>query len=226
MSESKYITGQKVIIDILDIKPFQLLNEHIKNGLQPYDELGHPLSPRDVVETVHGVQDLKEHIADMEEDLADDLKYELDKATQKAEAVGDIDWQDFQLSKDKQEAEGVLKELLKAIFLRDDIDKVDKSAHQAKAMAAEPLPSDWAPKERPSNEHERECIKVAKQFWDIDPTIHPSFIAVTPEMIAVSKKKNGEFYAKKTIMNWIRPEWPESYTGSPREPENWPISLY
>ena len=81
------------------------------------------------------------------------------------------------------------------------------------------------PKERPSNEHERQCVRIAKLFWEINDTLHPGLLVDTVEMIPYTKKKNGVMYLKDTIIKWIRPHWRKPYIGRPIHPKVWPISL-
>jgi len=54
---SKFISG-KDLLTRLDILPFELFN-HVKNGLQPFDKYGKPISPPDIQSTIKQIEVLK-----------------------------------------------------------------------------------------------------------------------------------------------------------------------
>ena len=211
MSKSKYITGQKAI-EQLDIEPIEFFNDHIKNGLQPLNQIEQALSPSDILETIHDYQNLLERGATLTGDdtEAEDIKERIEKATKSIGAIVEVDWEDFDLPGYEPDAEVILTELLNALYIRSEI----KGLRKAKAIAAKPLTF----KERPSNEHERQCIKIALRFWKKDPDLHPREIARSNEIkeVAITKEEHIP-YSERGICEWITPHWENHYFGVPKK---------
>ena len=60
------------MLERLKIKDFELFNDYVRKGLQPYNELGKPLSPADVMEKILDIVSLKgqlDHTTDISHDL-------------------------------------------------------------------------------------------------------------------------------------------------------------
>ena len=197
MSKPKRISGQK-IIEQKDIEPIDFFDDYIKTGLQPHNQAGHPISPADVLETIHDTRNLIDKAARMSDEDADSEKT-IEKINKAGEVIGpirNVDWEDFELPNYEPEAKAILDELLNAIYLRAEI----KGLRPAKAKAAEPI----GPGERHEKKVRRECIRIAKQkYWKKDPTFHKAVIARSKEIKAVAIMKNGKPYKEDTIKEWL-----------------------
>lgn len=220
MSKSKFISG-KEIVDEEGIQGFEFVNDFVKKGLKPHGKKGQLLSPEDVIRKTSNIEYtesllLRRTDDDPEETLIIQSENESAKAM-----ISDVEgkgWDEYDLPDNEEDALPIVDELCNALYLRKEI------KGQPKLIPADSEDIYQKPI-RPSSKHAEQCIKIAKQFWGIDQTIHPKYIAETDEIAAVAVKKNGEGYYKKTVMDWIRPHWPEKYPGTPRKPKNWPFPL-
>ena len=211
MSKPKYISGQK-IIEQKDTEPIDFFNDYIKTGLQPHNQVGHPLSPADVLETIHDTYNLLGKATRMSDEDAESEEI-IDKINKAGEVIGpirNVDWEDFELPNYEPDAQPILDELLNAIYLRAEI----KGLRPAKAMTAKPV----GPKKRHSTLVREECIRIARRIWKKDPSIHKAEIARSKEIKAIAiTKEDGKPYSEKVIRSWLRNDWPEPYLGQPKK---------
>ena len=59
----------------------------------------------------------------------------------------------------------------------------------------------------------QKCRKIAEQIWEVEPTLTIKSMIEREELIEPSKKKNGKFYADKTIREWINDLCPNRKPG-------------
>lgn len=71
---SKYQTGKEIVQE-LDIKGFELF-KHVKAGLQPYNQFGHPLSPPDISPKLQELKTVKKRLDNLKNDIARAPKFE------------------------------------------------------------------------------------------------------------------------------------------------------
>ena len=212
MSKPKHITGQD-IIDQKDIVPLDFFNNYIKTGLQPHNQAGTPLSPADILETVHDTRNLINKAARMSDEGADseEIIEKINKASETIGPIRNVEWEDFDLAAyHAPDAQAILDELLSALYLQAEI----KGLRGAKAMAAEPV----GPKERHSTIVKNECIRIAQRFWKKDPDLHPREIARSNEIkeVAITKEEHIP-YSERRICEWITPHWGNHYFGVPKK---------
>jgi hypothetical protein len=66
---------------------------------------------------------------------------------------------------------------------------------------------------RPNQLAKRKCGNIAEKIWEKDPQITIAEMINHPDLIPHTKKKDGKFYAEKTVRNWIKELCPDRSPG-------------
>jgi len=134
---SKWVSGQQLLTDF-GINELEFFTDYLQKGLQPYNDLGRPISPSYIVDKITNIARLKEQYDEKRYSVADAGVYELKKfdATvghdllaqienydKWAVSVRDLDWNEFELPEMEAEARAVLVELVGSVYHIEDINK-------------------------------------------------------------------------------------------------------
>ncbi len=212
--KSKWKTG-KEIIDEEGIKDIELFDDYVRKGLQPYNDLGKPISPLYVVEKITNISWLIEQYhekryseAELGNDelkkfdatIGHDLISQIENYENWVHSVKDLDWNRFELPETEAEAKAVLTELVGSLYHIDDIKKffgVPEFEIDKKEIIPE-LPK--AKAIRPSTKDKLEVQRVFKELLEK----HPEFDTIKefrnlPEIM----EAGGKHYTKDKRHKWI-----------------------
>ena len=225
---SKWISGEE-LLDRLKIKDFELFQDYVKKGLQPYNELGKPLSPSDLMEKVTDIRSLKKEIGrirELHDELADDigrneagisyetaikpLKEEIVRSEKRLASVRDLDWNEIEPCESEKEAKQIFAEVNKCLFKVEDVEELEKQFGLKGKIGKPHKPVSTPRKLRPVQKHKIECRKVAKRLWEEDPTITIASMIVGDELNKVCEPK---VYSEETLRNWIKDLCPDRSPG-------------
>ena len=191
---SKWISGNE-LIEKKGLKDFEFFNNCVAKGLQPHNDLGKPIPP----------SELFNHAKSVGERVGVDLEIEqIDE--------GKTDWEGISLPKHDFNARTILSRLCHANYKRQEAEKfglkpgskpasVDNT-HGQNHPVKEAVQK--ASKELPRDRHRRQTRSVAKKLWDKHPTMSVPEMIAHPDVLEAGKKTNGQYYADKTIKEWIK----------------------
>lgn len=135
---------------------------------------------------------------------AEDLEKELDRTRS-------CSWKEYQSPEDEKARRRFIDELLNSFYRKADFFEFPELIA---LIREEPSPLLTVKhKLRPSQKHREECRKIAKGFWDEEPSITISEIIQREEMVKASKKSNDQLYLEKTVRNWIKDLCPNRARG-------------
>lgn len=223
---SKWISG-KELLERSKIKDFELFNDYVRKGLQPYDDLGQPVSPLDVMKQILDVNALRDELAEHERfthqildeseaqlradrtiALGDEIDY-AEKAFTDSEGVS---WTECELPSKSHLAKAVLARLSECIFRRGDVNEFqdefipkiasDEKAHSKKTPAPKKL--------RPNQRHKISCRAEAEKLWKEDPSITIADMIHRDEL---NKVCEGRLYTEKVMRKWINDLCPDRSRG-------------
>jgi len=133
---SKWVSGHQLLKDF-GIIGIELFQEYVKKiGLQPYNDLGQPISPQSIVEEITNIPWLTERYHQQrqsEEDLGGeelqkfdasrghDLSTQISHYEEWIEASKNIDWMEFNLPETEAEAKSVIAILVNSLYQIEDI---------------------------------------------------------------------------------------------------------
>ena len=221
---SKWISG-KELLERLKIKDFELFNDYVRKGLQPYDDLGRPISPLDVMERILNIKQLKEELsyhinishdlmdADMEELRANriiPLEKEIEECEKRLLAVKGSTWNEFKHPETEREARRIIAELVNALFRIEDVEKFEKQYGLEAKIDKPHKPVSPPRKLRPVQKHKIECRKVAERLWQKNPSKTIADLIMDDDINQIFE---GKTYAENTIRNWIKDLCPDRSPG-------------
>ena len=222
---SKWISGQQLLYDF-GIEAFELFYDHVQKGLQPYNDLGKPISPSSLVEKIVNIALLKEQYHEKRHSEAEfgdndlkkfdatigyDLIAQIEHYKKWAHSVRDLDWNNFELPENEEEARAVITELVYSLYHKDDIKKflgVKEVEIEQKEIIPE-LPK--AKALRPDQKAKLEVQRVAKELYSKYPEFHHEIDSYGK----IFKRKEiqdagAKDYQLGTVQKWISkvaPEW-------------------
>jgi len=194
---SKYKTGEE-IKDEEGIKDIELFNDYIRKGVQPYNKVGRPISPSDILETVPKSKKsrVKRYGSESNEDSIE-YKIEQIERTFKPILRGERDldnWTEFELPDDDSEITSLFHKLRECLYLKDDIKKFSGSPNleNAKKEPAKAL--------RPSRKDMLEVQRVAKELFKK----HPEFDTIKEfRNLSEIMEAGGRHYSESSRHKWI-----------------------
>ena len=231
---SKWISGEE-LLERWHIRDFELFNDYVRKGLQPYNQFGQSISPSDLMEKVTDIDLLKKEmvrIREIHEEMAEHIgrneagiSYEkaigpLEKHIEQSEkmlsSVRGLDWNEIEHPASVKEAKQIITELVNSLFKMEDVEEFQKQ-FGIKGKADEvPKPISTPRKLRPNQRHKTECRKVAERLWQEDPAITIADMALKDE---INKLFGGRTYTEDTMRNWIKDLCPDRSAGRrPKKP--------
>lgn len=226
MAMSKWISG-KELLEQRNLKDIELFQDYVAQGLQPYDDLGQPVSPSDVLEQIFDVKTLEEELAEHERasrrpvgedealfrvDRTFVLGTEREHAKNALKAAEGVSWTAFELPSNPQQAKALLDRLSECLFRRDDVRQVEKELSPlAAAKAEKPSKKSATPRKlRPNQRHKISCRAEAKKLWKEDPSITIADMIRRDELNTVCE---GRVYTDKAMREWIKDLCPDRSGG-------------
>ncbi len=200
---SKWKTGEE-IKDEEGIKDIELFNDYIRKGVQPYNKVGRPISPSDILETVPKSKKsrVKRYGSESNEDS---IEYKIEHIERTFNSIlkvkKDLDnWTEFKLPDGDSETTSLFHKLRDCLYLKDDIKKFGGSPNleNAKKEPAKAI--------RPSRKDMLEVQRVAKELFKK----HPEFDTIKefrnlPEIM----EAGGKHYSESSRHKWISKVAPE-----------------
>ena len=225
---SKWISGEE-LLERWHIRDFELFQDCVRKGLQPYDELGQTISPSHLMEKITDIDILKKEkvrIREIHDEWAQELgwnevgpSYEkeigplekhIEQSEKRLSSVKDVDWNDIEDPESEMEAKQIITELVNSLFKMEDVEEFQKQ-FGIKGKADEvPKPISTPRKLRPNQRHKTECRKVAERLWQEDPAITIADMALKNE---INELFGGRTYSEDTIRNWIKDLCPDRSPG-------------
>lgn len=222
---SKWISGQQLLNDF-GIEAFELFEDYIRKGLQPYNDLGKPISPLSLFEKIVNIPWLKEQYQEkryseaefgdndlrkFDATIGHDLLTQIEYYENWAHSVSDLDWNKFKLPETEAEAKAVLNELVISLYHIDDI-KIFFGVKEVEIFKKEIIPElPKAKKLRPDQKAKLEVQRVAKELYSKYPEFHHEIDSYGK----IFKRKEiqdagAKDYQLGTVQKWISkvaPEW-------------------
>ena len=222
---SKWISG-KELIEQDNLKDIELFQDYVAKGVQPYNDLGQPVSPSDILTKILDVKALKDEWDDherashrpVEEDEAHfraertfSLQREIENAEHGLKAAKGVSWTDYELPGDPQQAKAILVRLSKCIFRRDDLPNLERYTTKIAAKAKGRHAKVQTPRKlRPNQRHKIACRAEAEKLWKQDPSIT---IADMIQRDELNEACEGKIYTEKTMREWIKDLCPDRTAG-------------
>ena len=222
---SKWTSGQQLLYDF-GIEAFELFYDHVQKGLQPYNDLGKPISPSSLVEKIVNIALLKEQYHEKRHSEAEfgdndlkkfdatighDLIAQIEHYENWAHSVRDLDWNKFELPEIEAEARAVLTELVNSLYHEDDIKKIF-GVPEFEIEQKEIIPELPKAKKLTTDQKSKLGVqRVAKELYDKYPEFHPeidSYVKMFQRKDIKDACERG--YELGTVQKWISeiaPEW-------------------
>ena len=220
---SKYITGQEIIRD-LGLQDFEYYNEYVRAGLTPLNNQGQPYSPLDVMAQLFNLTGQREALFQLNDstyDLDDEsvgalranriipLEQAIGQLEARLAALEEVDWADFALPANQNEAQYILGVIRNSFFDRTEVVKLIGG----EAYSQQPKNLDHpkrSRKLRPDQRHRLAVREAAKKIWKEHPEIT---IADMIERDELNEVCEGKVYTKETMRNWIKDLAPDRSPG-------------
>ena len=222
---SKWISGQQLLNEF-GIEAFELFYDYVQKGLQPYNDLGNPISASYVVAKITKLPGLKEQyhekryseaeigndeLKKFDATIGHELLAQIEHYENWTRSIRDLDWNKFKLPETEAEARVVLTELVNSLYHIDDIKKflgvpeidIDKKEIIPELPKAKKLTTDQKSK--------LGVQRVAKELYDNHPEFHPeidSYVKMFQRKDIKDACERG--YELGTVQKWISeiaPEW-------------------
>ena len=220
---SKWKTG-KEIIDEKGLKHFEFLNEYVRKGLTPHNQLGKAISPYEVIDKITNInglrkeiENIKIHFSQLSEDLSRDdieqsfyestvpVEQEIEIAERRLSDVKDKDWNGVDLPQSEKESLEILTELADSLYLVDSMEKTIPNKISLPDQNQSDRGDVKARKLTPNQKHKIASRAVAEKLRKEDPNITIAACINHQEIIDAC---SGKIYLEKTIRDWIKDLWP------------------
>lgn len=141
---SKWISGEE-LLERLRIKDFELFNDYVRKGLQPYNQFGQSISPSDLMEKITDIDLLKKEkvrIREIHDEWAQELgwnevgpSYEkaigplekhIEQSEKRLSSVKDLDWNEIEHPASETEAKQINTEVVNSLFKMEDVAEFEK----------------------------------------------------------------------------------------------------
>jgi len=220
---SKYITGQEIIRD-LGLQDFEFYNDYVRAGLTPLNNQGQPYSPHDVMAHLFNLTGQREALFQLNDsihDLDDEsvgalranriipLEQTIEQLEARLAALEGVEWAEFGLPNDQNEANHVLGVLRNLFFDRMEVVKLVGGGDYSKQSVYVDPPKK-SRKLRPDQRHRLAVREAAKKVWKEHPEMT---IADMIERDELNEVCEGRVYKEDTMRNWIKDLAPDRSPG-------------
>lgn len=222
---SKWVSGQH-LLNSYGINGLEFFDDYVRKGLQPYNDLGRPISPSYVVDKITNIARLKEQYDEKrysEEEVGDnelkkfdatighDLLVQIKNYDKWAVSVSDLDWNEFELPEMEAEAKLVFIELVGSMYHIEDIKKFfgvpEYEINKIKIIPELPKKIKLRPEQEAKIEVQRLAKEIYAKYPEFDPEIDTYGKIIERKEI---QDAGGKHYQPGTVKKWISevaPKW-------------------
>jgi hypothetical protein len=207
----KWIAGKDLLVrwNITELD----LYEHVRDGLQPYTELGQPDPPPNIARIVSRWKSCVRVIAKLEyikkvpqnDEKLTYYKTESKRLKNEINGITDYSWRIYDLPRDAYKAKKNIESLLNAYYKVDDINQYERPEQHTHLSN---IQNSVSPKKRPCQEDKETSIEFAVEYIKgCDETGRCPRIVEAVKLIKEAHFKKR--YKDRTIHNWIKRQFPD-----------------